>query len=169
MPVTECGFQSLYGESGSDALAIIGPTLQVYVGFDPNFEEKPANQPDFPSVIRPALVDTGASDSCIGATMAHDLGLPVVDRQTIAGVGGPMEVDVFWAQMYVPELEIGFTGPVAGVHLGPEWQSHSILIGRDFLRHFTMVYEGKTGSVKISSTSGRKSWRTWWSKLLGQG
>jgi hypothetical protein len=30
-------------------------------------------------------------------------------------------------------------------------QNHAALIGRTFLRHFTMTYEGRTGTVIISN------------------
>jgi hypothetical protein len=39
----------------------------------------------------------------------------------------------------------------AGVHLVTGGQIHWALIGRTFLQHYTMVYEGRTGTVTIST------------------
>ena len=167
MPTTECGFQNSDGSDGVELLARLGPTLPVYVGFDTGYWEGSAPEPELPAERLPALVDTGASNSCIDSELARRLGLPVVNAETIGGVGGVLTVDVYWAQLYVPQLDIGFTGPVAGVHLNAGQQPHQVLIGRDFLRHFTMVYEGRTGSVKITSDTNRQLWRTLWSRLFG--
>ena len=54
------------------------------------------------------------------------------------------------AQIYVPALGWTVFGQFAGVHLIAGGQLHYALIGRTFLRNFTMVYEGKTGSVTLS-------------------
>ena len=42
-------------------------------------------------------------------------------------------------------------GAFCGVDLKAGGQIHSALIGRTFLRHFKMIYEGKTGTVTITS------------------
>jgi hypothetical protein len=55
------------------------------------------------------------------------------------------------AQIHISTLKFTLYGTFAGVHLIKGGQVHKALIGRTFLRHFTMVYEGKTGRVTISS------------------
>jgi len=152
MAKTTCGFDSVSGgASGSDLLVAYGPTLFVNIGFDPKYD------PKAPSVPTPgitgiyALVDTGASQSCIDSMLATQLGLPVVDKITIAGVSGGQEVNVHLAQVHVPALNWTIYGLFAGVHLAAGGQAHKALIGRTFLQGFTMVYEGKTGLVTISS------------------
>lgn len=167
MPTADCGFADEEGLSGSQILAAIGPTLPVYVGFDDQFGAGLAQKPDLPLESLPALVDTGASNSCIDAALADQLGLPIVNQETIGGVGGIMAANVYWAQIAIPELNASITGPFAGVYLAAGRQQHRVLIGRDFLRHFTMVYAGRSGSVKISSRAGRRFWRAWWAKLRG--
>jgi hypothetical protein len=42
-------------------------------------------------------------------------------------------------------------GLFAGVNLAAGGQPHQALIGRTFLRHFTMIYEGRTGTVTITN------------------
>ena len=56
------------------------------------------------------------------------------------------------AQVRIPSLGFTIYGAFAGVHLAAGGQPHKALIGRTFLRAFTMVYKGGTGTVTISST-----------------
>jgi predicted aspartyl protease len=151
MARTNCGFSDTPQTSGRDLLAALGPTLLVDIGFDPNFD--PRNNPIQIPVpgIRDvqALVDTGATESCIDSLLAAQLKLPVVDRRRIAGVGGAQEVNVHLAQVRVPSLDQTIYGAFAAVHLAAGGQAHLALLGRTFLQHFTMTYEGRTGTVTI--------------------
>jgi hypothetical protein len=47
--------------------------------------------------------------------------------------------------------QIFYSGVFAGVHLQEGGQLHRALIGRTFLRHYKMVYEGLTGTVTLES------------------
>lgn len=149
MPETKCGFVTGNGLTGLQALAINGPTLFVDVGFDPQY--KLGVTPNLPAKQLWALVDTGASESCIDASLAQRLALPVIDRRRVAGVGGKHDVDVCLAQIHIPTLNFTIYGPFASVNLLAGGQRHSALIGRTFLQHFVMVYEGHTGTVTIST------------------
>ena len=148
MPSVECGFSHLEEPHCQDSLIQFGPTLAVRIGFDPNFS--PGALPNLPPTEFHALVDTGASESCIDSGVAQSLGLPIVDRRKVAGVHGSDEVNVHLAQIYVRALSFTSYGQFAGVHLHAGGQPHSALIGRTFLRTFTMVYDGSTGSVILS-------------------
>lgn len=107
--------------------------------------------PELPSVNLPALVDTGATLSCIDSSLAGRLRLPVVDRKPVIGVHGPVETDFYAAQIYIPALNWVTHGVFAGLPLTSSGQLHYALIGRSFLRNFTMTYEGRTGRVTISN------------------
>jgi hypothetical protein len=74
----------------------------------------------------------------------------VVDRRHIAGVSGRKEVDMYLAHVHIPSLKFTMYGPFAGVDLIAGGQSHYALIGRTFLRHFKMLYDGTTGNVELS-------------------
>ncbi len=50
----------------------------------------------------------------------------------------------------MPALDWTVHGSFAGVHLRAGGTPHYALMGRTFLRHFTMVYDGKTGAVTLS-------------------
>ena len=145
MPTIDCGL------SGPDSLEIHGPTLLVEIGFDANFEAGLNVRPTLLSGPLLALVDTGATESCIDATLAEDLNLPMVDSHDLAGIGGFTKVNVYLAQIYIPSLLTTIYGEAGGVHLSESGQPFSALIGRDFLRHFSMNYDGPIGSVIISN------------------
>ena len=46
-------------------------------------------------------------------------------------------------------LDITHSGQFGGVHLVAAGQRHSALIGRSFLMHFKMTYDGRTGAVEL--------------------
>lgn len=150
MPETKCGFDDSPGVSGSVMLVLLGPTLLVDVGFDSNYKGPPA-PPPVPGIkgVR-ALVDTGATECCIDNLVAAQLTLPIVDRRQIAGVHGSHAVNVHLAQVHVPSLGFTVYGAFAGVDLAAGGQQHRVLMGRTFLQAFTMVYEGRTGTVTLS-------------------
>jgi predicted aspartyl protease len=153
MPSTKCGFQDQpNGLTGRDSLVKWGPTLLVDIGFDPNYDWKIATAPPMPGLKGiNALVDTGADECCIDSQLAAQLNLPIVDRRHISGAHGKKEVNVHLAQVYVPSLNITMNGAFAGVDLVAGGQIHSALIGRTFLMHFRLIYNGMTGDVEISN------------------
>lgn len=153
MAQAQCGFRSVEGgASGSDLLVLIGPTLLVDIGFDQEYKPRPSAKPRPGMSGVSALVDTGASESCIDNLVGHDLGLPVVDRRPIAGAHGSQLANIFLAQVHVPSLNFTIYGSFAGVDLAAGGQVHRALIGRSFLRRFKMIYEGVTGAVTLSSS-----------------
>ena len=156
MPSAKCGFDDgPAGEKGCDALVVFGPTLIVHIGFDPAYKFVPGQivaTPPITGTPNPvhALVDTGATESCIDAGLAMQLNLPIVDRRSVGGIGGAHEVNMHLAQIHVPSLAFTIHGAFAGVNLIAGGQPHRALIGRTFLQHFTMVYEGLTGTVTLT-------------------
>ena len=151
MPTASAGFGDGGGALGRDLLVQYGPTLLVRVGFDSAFDPGHSGRPNLPETPVPALVDTGASESCIDSDLAAHLGLPIVDRMEIGGVHGLGEVNVHLAQIYVPDLAFTIYGQFASVHLAVGGLGHSAIIGRDFLQFYTMTYEGRTGVVTIGN------------------
>ena len=127
-----------------------GPTLNVDIGFDPNLQPNDIGLPDLAIKGVHALVDTGATASCIDSGLAMGLNLPIIDRQKVGGIGGEHEVNMHLAHIVVPGLGKCISGAFAGVNLIAGGQPHVALIGRTFLQHFTLVYEGRTGAVSIT-------------------
>ena len=107
-----------------------------------------------PSPIGGAHVDTGAMLSCIDSVLAATLHLLVVDRESVSGVHGSQEVNVHLTQIHIPSLDSVVIGRFHGVHLAQGNQPHLALLGRVFLRNFTMTYDGRAGSVKIRRNEG---------------
>ena len=141
----ECGFPNPL------VLIRFGPTVPVNIGFDPNWRPVPGrNAPDSGILDVHALVDTGATESCIDNLLAAALSLPVVDRQPIAGISGKDLANIYVAQVYVPALNHTVYGRFAGVDLRKGGQVHSALLGRTFLQSFRMEYDGTTGAVTIT-------------------
>jgi hypothetical protein len=77
------------------------------------------------------------------------LALPIIDRRTVSGSSGAHVVNVHLAQIFAPTLNYTVYGSFCAVDLAAGGQMHQALIGRTFLQNFTMVYEGKTGTVTI--------------------
>lgn len=151
MVETNCGFKDGAGVKARDLLVRIGPTLKVDIGFDPEYDgRKPNKLPLLPMTNVWALIDTGASISAIDGSLAMELQLPIIDQIEISGVGGLTSFNKHLAQIHVPTLNFTFYGAFAGVTLADGGYGHLALIGRDFLRHFTMSYDGTTGAVTIS-------------------
>ena len=148
MSSVDCGFKE------QNLLMLLGPTLGVRIGFDPNYSPDGPYLPELPEKLWPALVDTGATFSCIDSTLANELELPIFDQKSVSGVHGKQELNLHLAQIYVPSLRFITYGMFFGVHLISGGQPHSALIGRSFLKDFNMTYNGKTGAVILSSLSG---------------
>ncbi len=58
---------------------------------------------------------------------------------------------MYHAQIYIPSLQWVVAGQFAGVQLTGEGMPFHALIGRHFLRHARLTYDGATGSVTLSN------------------
>lgn len=128
MPIVDCGFPPLtqaqrpdgstVSETGQDRLQFFGPTLGVEVGFEESMYADGVNPASIAASLAqgqirssaavqlvPALVDTGARESCIDEDLAMALGLPLVDRQMCAGVGGEHELNIYLGHIRIPGLD----------------------------------------------------------------
>ena len=151
MAETECGWTDNHGHLSAKHLVYFGPTLKVDIGFDPTYTPDSGRLAKVSVTGVDALLDTGASESCIDTDLATQLNLPVVGHQTLRGAHGAKKVKVHLAHIVVPSLEIVIHGKFAGVDLIAGGQRHHALIGRTFLQRLTMVYDGATGKVTLRS------------------
>ena len=146
----DCGF------SDQKLLVRFGPTVSVDIGFDPEWKLGGSHpRPGIAGVH--ALVDTGATESCIDNLLAADLNLPIVDRKSVAGISGANTFNVYMAQVHVPAIPFTIYGMFTGVDLKKGGQVHSALLGRTFLQRFEMTYNGMTGAVQIEQSSSGSS------------
>lgn len=115
---------------------------------------KPGNllggDPDLPTKAVRALIDTGAGGECIDEDLARSLTLPVTDEGEISGVGGRHKAFVYMARVWVPELNRLLFQPFTGVKLRQGDQWHQLILGRSFLRQYTLTYRGGSGEVEIA-------------------
>lgn len=150
MPDVQCGFPDVEGgASGTDLLVAYGPTIAVDIGFDSNYRPQQGGVPVAGISGILALVDTGATESCIDSLLAAQLNLPIVDRRVTSGAHGSREVNVHLAQIHVPAIPFTIWGQFAAVDLAAGGQPHKTLLGRTFLRSFVMLYVGTSGTVTI--------------------
>lgn len=144
MPRAECGIVTPDGKPTNDGLVHVGPTVLANVS-QPVTEG--ATEIKNKSVL--FLIDSGATCSCIDATLAEELELPVIDRIPIGGVAGSSDHDIVLAQLTIPSIGFAMSGRFASVHLKAGGQVHEALFGRDFLKHVVMIYDGMHGRVSI--------------------
>lgn len=150
MRSAKCGYFNIPGGfPAEELLSFWGPQILVDIGFDPHFSVEQGMAPVPGKKQLPALVDTGAGESCIDSLLAAQLNLPVVDRRMIAGAHGAKEVNMHLAQVHIPTLKYTIYGEFAAVDLRIGGQSIDALLGRTFLRNFKMIYDGTTGDVEI--------------------
>jgi hypothetical protein len=149
MRSTEAGFRrGTARESAADLLVRVGPTIRVDVGL--RSRGLPGQTPDLSEKRVLALIDTGAGGECIDDTLAQALRLPVHDEGEIGGVGGLHRAFIYRARLYVPALDTLLFQPFTGVRLEESGQAHRVILGRSFLRHDRLGYDGPTGRVEIT-------------------
>jgi len=141
------------GENPADLLVRLGPTILVDLGLK---SRAPAGEkPDLPQKRVKALIDTGAGGDCIDDDLAKHLNLPIHDEGVISGVGGRHRAFIYTARIYVPALDKLLFQPFTGVKLCEGEQWHRVILGRSFLRHYSLSYDGITGRVDISESPAR--------------
>lgn len=127
------------GFGNSAILAFNGPTLQVQIG----------KTREATGRLFPALIDTGAIVSCIDKDLAEELHLIPVDEVEMAGVHGVEPTIRYMAMVHIATLNFVGYGYLAGLPLRSSGFPQSVLLGRDFLKAHSMLYDGITGSVLV--------------------
>lgn len=127
-----------------------GPILDVEISLPLNIG-KLRGQPQ--NIITRALIDTGATISCISPNIAGTLGLNPINQIPLRGVS-----QIVNANVYV----IDFTFPGSGIMMR-NWQiaeaiqltgpDYEMLLGRDVLSNFLFVYDGETGTIGLEAPS----------------
>ena len=96
-----------------------------------------------------ALIDTGASGTCVDQEAAAKVGLPVIDRAMMNSAShAKHEVPVYSGKLVVPEfIDINMECAM-GASL--DGQNLIALIGRDLLQAAVLVYNGMDGTASLS-------------------
>lgn len=136
----------------SVALIIRGPILQVNIGLEDSMAAQLVqNNQQVPQPVSGfALVDTGASGTCIDEAIAQKLGLPVIDKVKMASAShDATEVNVYPVMLEFVGFKIRINAQrVVGASLAN--QGLAVLFGRDLLQKFTVFYNGLTGEITMS-------------------
>lgn len=137
--------------SAADNLAQNGAILQVNVSVPSAYAQ--GGGQGTPKTLT-AMVDSGASISCITMQAAQSIGLPQVSSTQLGGVGGMTQAPVYGVALTLNQFGVtidpvqiaGVANPLPGVDM---------LIGRDVLRSgnggLVFIYHGSQGSFTISS------------------
>ena len=96
-----------------------------------------------------ALIDTGASGTCVDQQVATKAGLPIIDKTMMTSAShAEHEVPVFTGKLVIPEFTDINLEYVLGANLAG--QNLIALIGRDLLQSAVLVYNGTHGTVSLS-------------------
>ena len=96
-----------------------------------------------------ALIDTGATRSVIDDAIAKSMGLPIIGTHRFRGVSGIDTGTVYLTTVLVSQLNHVIHEPLGGVDLSDA--EYQLLLGRDFLQHFVLIYDGRIGITIVSN------------------
>lgn len=133
-------------------LAQRGPCVEVSISVAQVVAQQLAQsgQPIPAPVSGLALIDTGASVTCVDDSIAQQIGAPVVDVVQIASAShAATQQNVYPLSMQFVGFPINVDAPRAvGAPLLA--QGIAALIGRDVLQHTTFFYNGSTGQITLA-------------------
>ena len=134
------------------ALLNRGPVIQVTVSIQKSFAETLLSQGRQLPIPLPglALIDTGASNTCIDEEAAVQLALPVIDVSTMVSAShDATPKNVYPVQIEVTGWPISISSPrTVGAAL--KGQGLLLLIGGDVLQHGILFYNGMSGEITWS-------------------
>jgi len=138
------GYQPAPPASPADNLAQNGAILQVTVAAPTGGGQSQTFQ---------AMIDSGASISCITMQGAQAVGLPQVSSTQLGGVGGSLNAPVYGASLTLPQFNVSVS-PVQIAGVSNPLPNVDMLIGRDILaKNLFFAFHGGLGTFNLSSDS----------------
>ena len=138
-----------YLNSKSPNLQIEGPVIQVVIfpslAHCLNLQE---NNRELPSFKARALIDTGASSSCITQAIVNTLNISPHDFIDVLTPAGRVEQEIYDIGIGLPisnNIIIPVTSPCANL----SGQNIDVLLGRDILNRCTLFYNGADNSFVL--------------------
>lgn len=132
------------------ALQLRGPILQISVTIEQNAGKVLLSQgKTLPTPITGmALIDTGASNTCIDEQAAKQLGLPVIDVGTmLSATHQKVPCNIYPVVINTPIVNLN-SPRTMGAALAA--QGLLVLIGRDVLQRCNLFYNGPIGQFTLS-------------------
>ena len=139
MPVASCGFTGLPGR-----LIDSGPELQVELTNPWALDARPR--------AYKALIDTGANHCFVSGRVADDLRLERFDTEDFRGAAGRFASPRYLVYLRIPQLATRASILLARLP-DADQIGRSVLLGRDFLQFYRLVYDGPTGDVTLKVSS----------------
>lgn len=133
--------------SAPDNLLQNGAILQVSVSVPSAYAQGGgAGQPQ----TLTAMIDSGASISCITTQKAQAIGLPQVSQTQLGGVGGMTMAPVYGAALNLTQFGVN-VDPVQIAGVSNPLPNVDMLIGRDILKNLVFTYHGAQGAFTLSN------------------
>lgn len=129
-----------------------GSCIPVSVGLEQNMAQVliQANKPVPAAIQGLALIDTGASVSCVDSTIAATLKLPIVGTANMASAShANTSVSLHPIQITLQNQAISFNASRA-MSANIANQGFIAIIGRDILQLCTLFYNGPTGQITLA-------------------
>ena len=143
-----------------DVLARIGPLVEVTFLPHTSVRSTFIAAGNMPTATIKMLVDTGADRTVIQRLIAEGMGLSPIRFDPMVGVNQKTELyPVFMVSMQFcveddrTKAHTLFDADVIGMDPPPIPKPYAGLIGRDFLRHFHLIYNGPKGKVELHLSS----------------
>lgn len=128
-----------------------GPVLAVMVGVAPALAklEAEAGRPVPTPVPGLALVDTGCTRTAIDETVIAKLGVAPTGVTQVGTAGGQRQSVLCAVQLFFPTLGNADIVLPQAMSCDLSGQGPLVLLGRDLLQYFVMIYDGPTGRVVL--------------------
>jgi len=131
------------------ALVMRGPCVQVTVTIEQNAAKALLAQgKSVPSKAGWAMIDTGASNTCIDDQVAKELGLPVIDVGSMQSASHEKHPCNVYPVQIVTQVVTLNSPRTMGANLAK--QGLLVLIGRDVLAVCNLFYNGPSGQFTLS-------------------
>lgn len=162
MPTRNKFYYDASGALSPVNLQIIGPLLQVAISVPTVLAQRLGEEGStLPNPIAGwALIDTGASRTCVHEQVLMDLGLQPMGLVTTGTAGGKVQRTLYAAKIDFPEdgfeiefssvVSVDLTGQAIPVTKEKGAQQLLVLVGRDILTRVVLTYNGPGGFITFS-------------------
>ena len=156
MPIHNRFFRRPNQELSPEGLSSAGPLLQVQVMVPPALAALlgQSNQPIPAPGTGWALIDTGATRTCVDKVVLNKLGVQATGTITTGTAAGPAQQFLYPAKLTFPSANFDLEfGSVIGVDLGGQsiaGKNVIVLLGRDVLSRCILIYNGPGGVFTLA-------------------
>jgi hypothetical protein len=144
-------------KASGDTLEETGPLVQVVLGMPQALEEWCVkNGFPVPAPVQGyALIDTGASSTAVDEKIISGLNIIPIDSIPTSTPTGHGRSFVYPAKVSFPGLNLGDVRMDRVIGCELNWQCADgreviMLLGRDILKHFLMIYNGPGSSISLA-------------------